>query len=519
MYDLAIIGGVVHDGLGSPGLPVDVAVNDGYVAAVRRAVGPAHRTIDADGRFVTPGFVDAHSHSDALPLMAEPQPFKLLQGVTTEIVGNCGFSVAPLDATSAVYVEEAWDDLLPGVAVATGSFANYLDRIEDAGPTNNIAALVGHGTLRLTANGTRRDLAEGALDAMCRSAEEAFTAGAVGLSTGLIYIPATYADIDEIVALARIAARYRRPYATHMRDEGSRLGEALDEAISIGRRSGARVQISHCKAFGAANKGKSALLLERLHGARRDGVDIRGDQYPYTASSTFLVTLLPSEASEGGVEALRARCGDPEALRRQLPEGMWEPTTADDTVITAHPDASTIGRTVAEIAAARSLDPFAAVCAMVREDPGAMVVEHGMHEDDVVAIMADPLIGVGSDNGAPVGMQHPRTWGCFPEFFGRFVRDRGVVGWEEGIRKATSATALQFDLAHRGTLQPGSIADICVFDPETIAHPGSYTEPDATPVGIDHVLLGGSVVVDDGMFTGVRAGAVLRAGLSAGTAP
>jgi N-acyl-D-amino-acid deacylase len=384
--------------------------------------------------------------------------------------------------------------------------------VDAAGPTNNIAALVGHGTLRLTANGTSRDLSEGALVAMCALAEEAFDAGAVGLSTGLIYVPATYAQTDEIVTLARIAARWRRPYATHMRDEGERLGEALDEAIEIGRRSGARVQISHCKAFGPENKGKSGLLLDTLHRARLAGVDVRGDQYPYTASSTFLVTLLPSAASEGGVGELKRRCAEPEALRRQLAPGSWGPTTAVDTVIIAHADPSTIGRTVEDVAADRSLDPFVAVCALVAEDPGAMVVEHGMNEDDVVAIMADPLIGVGSDNGAPVGIQHPRTWGCFPEFFGRFVRERRVVGWEEGIRKATSATALQFDLAHRGTLQPGSIADICVFDPETIAHPGSYAKPAVTPVGIDHVVLGGRIVVDHGDFTGVRAGAVLRAG-------
>lgn len=514
MHDLAIIGGTVHDGLGSAGLRADVAIDADRVVAIGRDIGPARRTIEAEGRFVAPGFVDAHSHSDALPLMAEPQPFKLLQGVTTEIVGNCGFSVAPLDDTSAVYVEEAWGDLLPGVAVTRGSFADYLDRVEEAGPTNNIAALVGHGTLRLTANGTRRELSEGALDAMCAHAEEAFRSGAAGLSTGLIYVPATYAETDEIVALARIAARWRRPYATHMRDEGERLGEALDEAIEIGRRSGARVQISHCKAFGAENRGKSALLLDALHAARIAGVDVRGDQYPYTASSTFLVTLLPAAASEGGVDELKVRCADPEGLRRQLTPGKWRPTTADDTVIIAHLDASTIGRTVAEIATVRSLDPFVAVCALLAEDPGAMIVVHGMHEDDVVAIMADPLIGVGSDNGSPVGIQHPRTWGCFPEFFGRYVRDRGVVDWEEAVRKTTSATALQFDLAHRGTLQPGSIADICVFDPETIAHPGSYTEPAATPVGIEHVVLGGTVVVDHGGFTGARAGVVLRAGAS-----
>jgi N-acyl-D-amino-acid deacylase len=287
------------------------------------------------------------------------------------------------------------------------------------------------------------------------------------------------------------------------------LEQALDEAIEIGRRSGARVQISHCKAFGSANWGKSALLLEKLHDARRTGVDVRGDQYPYTASSTMLVTLLPDAASEGGVEELRRRCAEPESLRAAM---RWGPTTADDTVVIEHHDRSVIGRTVAEIAILRGVDPFVVVCALVAEDVGAMIVEHGMHEDDVVAIMADPLIAVGSDNGPPAGMQHPRTWGCFPEFFGTFVRERGVVGWEEGIRKATSATSLQFGLAHRGTLQPGSIADVCIFDPETIAHPGSYTEPDVSPVGIEHVVLGGTVVVDDGAFTGARAGVVLRAG-------
>ena len=511
MHDLVITGGVVHDGLGSPGVPADVAIEAGLVVGVGDDVGPGRRTIAAQGRYVAPGFVDAHSHSDALPLMTEPQPFKLLQGVTTEVVGNCGFSVAPLDEVSARYVDDAWGDLLPGVSALPGSFGDYLDRIETAGLTNNIAPLVGHGTLRLTANGTRRHLTDDALATMCALAEEAFRAGAVGLSTGLIYVPATYADTDEIVTLARIAARWGRPYATHMRDEGERLGEALEEAIEIGRRSGARVQISHCKAFGPENKGKGALLVDTLHRARAEGIDVRGDQYPYTASSTFLVTLLPSSASEGGVEALKSRCADPEALRSQLTPGDWGPTTAEDTVIIAHADTTTAGRTLADIAAERSLDPFSTVCALIAVDPGAMVVEHGMHDDDVVAIMRDPLIGIGSDNGAPVGTQHPRTWGCFPEFFGRFVRERGIVPWEEAIRKATSATARQFDLAHRGTLQPGSIADICVFDPETIAHPGTYTEPDVTPVGIHHVLLGGVVVVDRGVFAGVRAGCVLRA--------
>jgi N-acyl-D-amino-acid deacylase len=512
MHDLAITGGVVHDGLGSAGLRADVAIDGDRVVAVGHDLGSARRTIDATDRFVAPGFVDAHSHSDALGLLDAPQPFKLLQGVTTEVVGNCGGSVAPVDDASAAYLAEAWSDLLGGATLSTGSFGAFLDRLETAGPTNNVAPLVGHGTLRITANGLRRKLADGALERMCDLAEEAFGAGAVGLSTGLIYVPATYSDTDEIVALARIAARWGRPYASHIRGEGRRLEPALDEAIEIGRRSGARVQISHCKAFGSANWGKSALLLEKLHDARRAGVDVRGDQYPYTASSTMLVTLLPDEASEGGIEELRRRCAEPESLRAAMRPSAWGPTTADDTVVIEHHDQSVIGRTVAEIAILRDMDPFVAVCALVAEDVGAMIVEHGMHEDDVVAIMADPLIAVGSDNGPPSGMQHPRTWGCFPEFFGTYVRERGVVGWEEGVRKATSATALQFDLAHRGSMQPGSVADICVFDPGTIGHAGTYAEPDVSPVGIEYVVLGGTVVVDGGVFTEAREGVVLRAG-------
>ena len=281
--------------------------------AVGNDVGPASRTIDAEGRFVTPGFVDAHAHSDALPLMSEPQPFKLLQGVTTEVVGNCGFSVAPLDDTSAATSRKRG---------ATSSRASRSPRerspttwIASRRPDRRTTSRRSSATGRFASPRTARAASSRTMrsPSMCALAEEAFRAGAVGLSTGLIYVPATYAETDEIVALARIAARWRRPYATHMRDEGERLGEALDEAIEIGRRSGARVQISHCKAFGPENRGKSALLLDTLHRARAEGVDVRGDQYPYTASSTFLVTLLPSSGIRGrrrGAQGAVRRPGD-----------------------------------------------------------------------------------------------------------------------------------------------------------------------------------------------------------------
>lgn len=511
-HDLLIRRGTVFDGLGSLGAVADVAIDGERVAAVGRDLGSATRVIDASGLHVTPGFIDSHAHSDVVPLMPEGQPFKLLQGVTTEIVGNCGFSPAPLSPEAAAHATEAWDDLFPGVELEPGRFATYLDRIEEAGPTNNIAPLVGHGTVRLAANGMRWELGDGALVSMIEMAEEAFAAGAAGLSSGLIYAPGAYADTDELVALARVAGLWDRPYTTHMRDEGEHLEDALDEAIEIGRRSGARVQISHCKAHGETNWGKGPMLLEKLRAARVAGVDVKGDQYPYAASCTWLSALLPPGALEGGVQELKARCADPDTLRGLPSSTAWEPGTPDRTVVIIHSDPSVEGKTLTAIARERGIDAFVALCQLVAADPGATIVAHGMHDDDVTAIMRDPLISVGSDNGPPLGMGHPRTWGCFPRFLGHYVRDRQVIPWEEAIRKATSANARHFGLRRRGTLQPGAVADTSVFDPSTIEHPGTFEEPNVDPTGVSFVLLAGQVVVDEGSYTGARVGRVLRHG-------
>ena len=519
MHDVLIRGGTFHDGLGNPERTADDAIDGDRVVAVGAGLGEARRVIDADGLAVAPGFIDPHAHSDFVPLMDEPQPFKLLQGVTTEIVGNCGFSFAPLTEESAAEARLSFGDLAAGAAISPGTFADYLARVEAAGPTNHITALVGHNTLRLTANGSAAKLAEGALEQMRRLAAEAFEAGAAGLSTGLIYIPGTFSDRDEIVALAEVAHAFDRPYTSHMRDEGPALEEALDEAIDIGRRARVRVQISHCKAAGSASHGKGRVLLDKLHAARLQGVDIRGDQYPYLAGGTFLNALLPADARDGGIEAFQKRLRDPdevERLRRVALEatdetaGLWGQTTPDGVLVNRHADPGVVGRNLAQIAGDR--DPWLVVCELIERDPNAMMVVTIMSEDDVRTIMRDPLIGVGSDNGIPDGLDHPRTWGCFPRFLGRYVRELGVVDWPEAIRKMTSATADQFRLTGRGWLGPGAIADICVFDPATIGHDGTYEKPDVKPTGVAYVLLAGDVVVDEGSFTGERRGRVIRAG-------
>ncbi|NDL58887.1 N-acyl-D-amino-acid deacylase family protein [Phytoactinopolyspora mesophila] len=513
---LVLRGGTVFDGLGTPGRRGDVLVEGGKVRDIGAVEAAGAREIDCDGLYVTPGFIDAHSHSDLVPGMDEPQPFKLFQGVTTEIAGNCGFSFAPLTPDSAVVVREMFGELAGGVEVPVGSFAEFLDTAQRDGPTNHMAYLVGHHTLRLSANGADEELRPGAVETMRDLAAEAFEAGAVGFSTGLIYPPGCFADRAEVEQIARVAGVYGRIYATHMRDEGRFLEDAIDEAVAIAQAGGIRLQISHCKAAGLPAHGKARALLERIERARLDGVDVVGDQYPYLAGGTVMLALLPNAAAAGGGGAMKARLSDPlqraqlrKAAERGNPgDGMWASTEAAKVIVTTHADTAVVGRTLAEVAG--PADPFDTLCDLLVADPAAAIVLEMMVEDDVREIMTSPLVGVGSDNGPPVGLQHPRTYGCFPWLLGTYVRDEKVLSWEEAIRKATSLIARQFGLAGRGVLLPGCHADITVFDPARIGHRGSYVQPDITPDGIQAVLLEGTPVVVDGEFSGNRAGRVLK---------
>lgn len=519
MHDLVLRGGTVHDGLGSPGVAADVAIASGRVVAVGTDPGAAHRVIDVDGLVVAPGFLDPHSHSDMVPLLDRPQPFKLAQGVTTEIVGNCGFSFGPLDAPAADVAGVLFRELSGEVKVRPRDFADYLAAIEAAGPTNHIAAMVGHNTLRLTANGTEPQLRPGALAQMCRLADESFAAGAIGFSSGLIYPPGCFAETAEVVALARVAHRWNRPYSTHMRNEDATLAAALDEAVDIARRARVRLQVSHCKVAGRAQHGNATMLLDKLHAARLSGVDARGDLYPYLAGASFLGAVLPGAAHAGGPDRLRARLTDPaeRAALRALAEdtsvtvngGFWRHVEPGDILVTKHATRPcAVGRTLAQTA--NGADAWTTLCDLLAEDPGASMVITMMAEDDMRAIMRDPLIGVGSDNGLPTEFGHPRTWGCFPRVLGEYVRELGVLSMPAAIRKMTSAIADQFGLAGRGFLGPGAVADVAVFDPATIGHAGTYAAPDVPPTGVRYVLLAGAVVIDGGDFTRERRGRVLR---------
>lgn len=513
MHDLIISGGDVHDGFGSPAVAVDVAVSAGRIVAIGTDLGPAARTIDATGLVVAPGFIDPHSHSDGVPFLPDAEPFKLFQGVTTEIVGNCGFSPAPVDPATA----ELSPIALGGDSYAT--FGEYLDAVDTAGPTNHFAAMVGHNTLRVAVAGMDRVASPAVIEAMCTLAAEAFSSGAVGFSSGLEYVPGAYADEPELSALARVARRYDRTYATHMRSESEGLAAALDEAIAVARSAGIRLQVSHCKASGPAAHGSAEMILGKISAARLAGLDVRGDVYPYQAFATSLVAMLPTEACVGGVEEMRARLRDP-ATRAELlaiatgPDGtgvgIWREVRPQDVQLLTHVDASLVGRRLSEVLNGRT--PWDALCDILSADPTASTVCHTLDEADMLTIMADPLIAIGSDSGPPVLPTHPRTFGTFPTFLGTYVREVGVVTLPEAIRKVSSATAGQFGLSDRGWLGAGAAADVVVFDPSTIGHAGGYENPDVQPTGVVHVLLDGEPVIEDGVFSGARRGRMLRAG-------
>ncbi|GII95409.1 N-acyl-D-amino-acid deacylase family protein [Sinosporangium siamense] len=494
MHDLVVSGGTVHDGLGGPGRVADVAVNGGRVTAVGTGLGAARRVLDAGGLVVAPGFIDPHSHSDMHEeYPASTDPIKLFQGVTTEILGNCGFS--PPD------------------------FTGYMDKLDGTPLVANACVLVGHNTLREAANGMGTALRPGALERMCEAADEAFAAGAVGISSGLEYAPGAYGDTGELVALATVAHKWRRIYTTHMRNEGEGLIAAVDEALEIARRARVRLQVSHCKASGPRAHGLSLVVLKRLRAARIAGIDVLGDIYPYTACSTGLAAVLPAIALEGGEESLLKRLADPaeRAALRTIAEhpdewygaGIWRETTPEDILIVEHKDGSLLGRTLGDIAGGR--DPWEVLCDVVAADPEAATVLTTMSEDDLLSFLADPLIGVGSDGGLTTPLGHPRTWGTFPRYLGRYVRDKQALPLAEAVRRMTSLTATHFGLTGRGWIGVGGHADLCVFDPATIGHEGTFTEPGIRPTGVQHVVMAGKVAVADGEFAGERHGRLIRA--------
>jgi N-acyl-D-amino-acid deacylase len=527
MLDIKITGGQVIDGTGAPARRADVGlIGDRVTTVGDLAAEPAGRTIDASGRTVTPGFIDMHSHSDWRLWDNRRAESKIRQGVTTEVVGNCGFSPAPVSDAFRHEMKGFALYLPAGMDFSWRTVGDYLARYERDGVAVNVVQLIGHGTLRLAAMGfARRPPTAQEQATMERLMDEAMADGAYGLATGLIYAPGSYAATEEIIGIARRAGGGRGFYASHIRGEGATLLDAVAEAIRVGREGGLPTQVSHVKAAGRPNWGKVADALALIDAARSEGHDVMGDVYPYTASSTSLRTLLPDWVLEGGIDAMVKRLGDPAVVARVRRELMGGGETLlrglewSDIMVAyspSRPDAQ--GRRIAEIAAAAKRDPLDAVIDLIVAEHGkGSMILFQLDEADLRRALAHPHVMVGSDGSSLVadgplatGKPHPRSYGTFPRVLGRYARDERVLALPDAVWKMTGLPARRLGLSERGVLAPGAKADVVVFDAATVADRATYEDPHQYAAGIGHVLVNGRVVIADGEHTGALPGRVLR---------
>jgi N-acyl-D-amino-acid deacylase len=524
--DLLLTGGTVVDGTGRPGQAADVALQGDRIVAVGDLGGvTARRVIDASGSTIVPGFIDAHGHSDIAVLSSPRVPSKIHQGITTEVMGNCGLGVAPLGPRAdieQVRSQLAIVDVDPGVEWRWRSVAEYLGHVEDTGVAMNVAMLAGHLAIRASCMGyDDRKATSSELEAMQRLTDEALTDGARGLSTGLMYPPNAYAGTDELVALGEVVAQHDALFTFHMRDYGDRLLESVSEAILVAERSGCRAQLSHLAVAGRRNWGKVTAALELIDAGCGNGLDLAVDCYPYLAGSTNLTQLLPRWTLEGGTLALLQRLADP-AVRQQVAEEVEGARLQDwgDIYLAGGelPDAATlVGRSFADIAGARGAAPLDVLLDLAATSRAtATIVAFGRSDDDLHAALRHPRSMIGSDglgldpDGPSGGGQpHPRSYGCYPKLLGRYVRDEGVLTFEGAVHKSTQRVAGRFGIPDRGVVAQGHIADLVLLDPATITDHASYQDPHRFSTGVLAVVVGGEVVMQDGHQTDALPGVVL----------
>lgn len=522
-YDVVIKGGRIFDGTGNPWHWGDVGVKGEKIATVG-ALGEydAGRVIDAGGMMVCPGFVDIHTHSDLSFLVNPRADSKITQGVTTELVGQCGNSAAPITEMGKSFAAKRLEEL--GVECDWSTVEEYLKRLDSSGMPVNVGTLIGHGTVRASVMGYEARAPTGEeLEEMKGLVERGMRDGAYGLSSGLKYAPGVYADTGEVVELCKVVSRYGGIYATHIRNQGSHLIESVEEAITIGRESDVPVQVAHLKVKGRANWGKSANMLRLIEEAREKGLDITYDQYPYEAASTGAFAITPKWAREGGMESFLERLKDPEQ-RKRIEEAIpgMEDWMGPENILVAKFDSDTSleGKSLEEIGMLRGKAPESAMCDLLLEAGGIVpVIMFFGWEQDILNIMRHPIMMVGSDGSslAPTGVlgkgkPHPRNYGCFPRFLGKYVLSDGLLTPEDAVRRMTSLPASRMGLTDRGQLTPGMHADITVINPVELVDTATFQDPHQHAKGIEYVLVNGRLVVVEGEYTGELAGKTLRHG-------
>lgn len=525
-FDLLVVNGRLYDGTGNPWRAADVGIREGKIAAIGKLAGAsARRVLDARGMAVAPGFIDMHSHSDYALLVDGRSENRVRQGITTEIFGE-HISAAPLAGAARALLDQ-WLAGLGGLSLKPdwSDFSGYFGRLEKQGISVNVASYVASGMVRAAVVGDENRPATAAeMERMRALVGTAMRQGALGLSSGLIYTPNRYADVAELSALAEVAARYGGIYASHIRNEGAEYASAVGEAIEIGRRARIPVHIFHFKLGGKSVWGRMADQVKLIESARREGLEVSADMYPYNAGMTLLEIVIPPKYREGGTEKFLARLRDPEvrrAIRRDLEKGVpgWESPSAvgwDRIMLSSatRPENQKYeGRRISEIAAGQDKDPLDAVAdLLISENSRCFAIYFQMDDGDVAYAMRQPWVSIGSDGaaGPTPGRPHPRFFGSFPRVLAKYVRQDKALTLEDAIRKMTSLAAQQAGLSDRGLLRPGYAADVVIFDPAMVADRATFEDPQQFPAGIEYVMVNGQLVVENGKHTGARPGRVLK---------
>ncbi len=497
--DVLIKNGKILDGTGNSWFYGDLAVRNGKIIAIGKlSAWTATKNIDAKGLVVAPGFIDVHTHIEGDEKKNPTADNFIYDGVTTVITGNCGLG-----------------------EVKIGRYFSMLDSLKTS---INVASLVGHNDVRKAVMGSaNRDPDETEMKKMEAIVEQAMKDGAVGLSTGLIYIPGTYSKTEEIVRLAKVAAKYNGVYASHMRDEADSVTQAIEEALHIGREAHIPVEISHFKLSGQQNWGRSSETLPMIIAARNEGLDVTIDQYPYTASSTSLSTLLPDWVLADGQDSIKARLARP-AVRKEVTAYMLKKLKkrklrnfSYPVVASFRADSTLNGKSIEEVNLMKgkkhNATQEAETIIEMMEQGGAGMVFHGMSDEDVKAIMRYPFNMFASDASIRIygsGNPHPRGYGTNARVLSKYVRDEKVISLEEAIRRMTSLPAQKFQLKDRGLLREGYAADIVIFDEQKVQDQSTYNKPHQYTTGFAYVLVNGAITVEEGKHNGTRAGTTLR---------
>ncbi len=524
MFDILIRGTQVVDGSGKPPFTADIGIESDTIAAIGElSAAEARTTIEAGGLMATPGFIDMHAHSDwTLPGNRRAES-KIRQGVTTEVIGMCGSSPAPLpsdpDRRKQVIAEASADQ--PWLTWEWNSFGEYLDHLRE-GVAVNVVPVVGHGTLRVAAMGWEdRPPRPEEMTMMEDLLAQAMQEGAFGMSTGLIYPPGCYADTQEIIRLARVVARHSGLYFSHIRGEGATLLDAIREVIEIAEKAGLPAQIAHFKSAGRPYWHQLPEAINLVEQARARGLDITADRYPYIASSTSLGAFLPHWAHEGGRPQLLERLADPTTrshIRQEVVADM-EGLTWQDVMISSCPARPIYeGCTIEQLAEEQGKEPVDVVLDLLLEAEGEVsMIEFSMSEDNLRQVLRLPWVMIGSDGSSLTphgemgkGKEHPRSYGAFPRFLGRYVREEGLLTWPEAVRKITALPAERLGLWDRGQLKVGKKADIVLLDSERVVDRATFVQPYQYPEGIEYVLVNGRVVIERGEHTGALPGEVLE---------